>query len=122
MSGSVTWLLKATAHRPGAFKSRLYAQRKVTVVTCPTEEDTEDTENVIVERQWDGQMQYLITFSGRSFYIGGTIPISFTLLPLNKVKVHRIVAFIEGARHLKRQVMYWASAKFVLCRENGVFD
>ncbi|KAG5652841.1 hypothetical protein H0H81_003403 [Sphagnurus paluster] len=73
-----------------AFKAKLAAHREVIVITCPTEEDTEDTENIVVERHWDQQLQYLISISGRSFYIGGTIPITFTLMPLAKIKVHRI--------------------------------
>lgn len=93
--GSVVWRLRATAHRPGTFKAKLTASREVTTIACPTEEDTEDTENIIVERHWDQQLQYLISISGRSFYIGGTVPVTFTLMPLAKVKIHRISVFIE---------------------------
>jgi len=71
-------------------------QRDVLVLSCPSEEDTEDTENIIVERHWDGQLQYLISISGRSFYVGGTIPVSFTMLPLAKVRIHRISVILEG--------------------------
>lgn len=70
------------------------------MITYPTEEATEDTENIIVERHWDQQLQYLISVSGRSFYIGGMVPITFTLLPLMKVKIHRISVLIEGALDL----------------------
>ncbi len=94
--GSISWTISANVHRPGTFKTKLSAQREIVVVSCPTEEDTEDTENIIVERHWDQQLQYLITISGRSFYIGGTIPISFTMMPLTKVKIHRLSVFIEG--------------------------
>lgn len=97
--GSVVWRLKANVHRPGAFKTKLAAHREVVVVSSPTEEDTEDTENIIVERLWDNQLQYLIAISGRSFYIGGTIPVSFTLMPLAKIKVHRISVYLEGNIH-----------------------
>ncbi|KZT21064.1 hypothetical protein NEOLEDRAFT_801051 [Neolentinus lepideus HHB14362 ss-1] len=92
--GSVIWRLKATVHRPGAFKSKLTAQREVTLVACP-EEDAEDTENIIVERQWDDQLQYFISISGRTFHIGGTMPVHLTLMPLAKVKVYRISVLLE---------------------------
>ncbi|TFK50963.1 hypothetical protein OE88DRAFT_1645213 [Heliocybe sulcata] len=92
--GSVTWRLKATVHRPGAFKSKLTAQREVTLVACP-EEDAEDNENIIVERQWDDQLQYFISISGRTFHIGGTMPVHLTLMPLAKVKVYRISVLLE---------------------------
>lgn len=94
--GSVTWKLKATVHRPGAFKAKLTASREVMMIACPTEDDTEDTENIIVERHWDSQLQYLISISGRSFYIGGTVPVTFTMMPLTKIKIHRISVLIEG--------------------------
>lgn len=94
----MTWTLSAVVHRQGAFTSRLEAQREVIVVSCPTEEDTEDTENIIVERHWDSQLQYLFTVSGRTFYIGGTMPITMTFMPLTKVKIHRLTILIEGAQ------------------------
>ncbi|EKM53377.1 uncharacterized protein PHACADRAFT_211076 [Phanerochaete carnosa HHB-10118-sp] len=93
--GSVTWRLKATAHRPGKFTTKLTATQEVTVVSCPGEDDTEDTESIIVERQWDTQMQYLIMVSGRSFPIGGVIPFSITFVPWTKMKIFRLSMIIE---------------------------
>ena len=95
--GSVVWKLYAHVHRPGAFKTKFTATREVQVIACPTEEDTEDTENIIVERHWDQQLQYLISISGRSFHIGGTMPVTFAFMPLSKVKIFRLAVFIEGA-------------------------
>jgi len=101
--GSVTWSLKAIVHRPGTFHSKFTAERGVVVVTCPTEEETEESENIIVERNWDQLLHYLISVSGRSFFIGGTVPISFILMPLDKVKVHRIAVYIEGTLSASHQ-------------------
>lgn len=42
-----------------------------------------------------GSLHYLITISGRSFPIGGMIPIEITLMPLEKVRVHRVSVNIE---------------------------
>ena len=94
--GSVIWRLKAHAHRPGAFTTKLSASQDVTVVSAPGEDETEDSENVIVERQWDNQMQYLLTISGRSFHIGGSIPITLTFIPWTKMKIFRLSVVIEG--------------------------
>lgn len=93
--GSVVWKLKANAHRPGAFTAKLTATREVSLIACPGEDDTEESENIIVERQWDSQLQYLISISGRSFHIGGTMPITITMLPLAKAKVHRISVILD---------------------------
>lgn len=98
--GSVSWRLNANVHRPGTFKSRMTATRDVIIISCPTEEDTEDTENIIVERHWEQQLQYLISVSGRSFYVGGTMPVSLTLMPLAKVKIHRLSVILEGRHYL----------------------
>ena len=94
--GSVHWRLKAYVHRPGTFKAKMMTSREVITVACPTSEDTEDTENIIVERLWDQQLQYLIAVSGKSFHVGGTVPVSFTLLPLAKISVYRMSVILEG--------------------------
>jgi hypothetical protein len=94
--GNVAWRLKGQVHRPGTFSQKLSASREVTLIASPGEDDTEETENIIVERQWDGQLQYLISISGRSFHIGGTLPVQITMLPMTKMRVHRISVILEG--------------------------
>ena len=66
------------------------AVHKVTLVAAPIVEDAEESEAIVAERQWEDQLQYLITISRRSF-IGGAIPIFATLTPLAKIKMHRIL-------------------------------
>lgn len=100
--GSVYWRLKASVHRPGTFKSKMTAVREVITVACPTSEDTEDTENIIVERHWEQQLQYLISVSGRSFHVGGIVPVSFTLLPLAKISVYKLSVILEGKYLISR--------------------
>jgi arrestin-related trafficking adapter 3/6 len=94
--GTVIWKLKAHAHRPGAFTTKLSAGKEVVVVACPSDDETEESENIIVERPWDTQMQYLVTISGRSFPVGGTIPFSITFAPWTKMKVFRLHVVLEG--------------------------
>ncbi|KAL1938554.1 hypothetical protein VTO73DRAFT_11577 [Trametes versicolor] len=103
--GSVQWKLKAVVHRPGAFKAKLQTSHDLTVVTTPCEDETEESESIIVERQWDTQMQYLIAISGRSFPLGGTMPISITFMPWTKMKIHRVSVLIE------ERVDYWTQFK-----------
>ncbi|KAL1664840.1 hypothetical protein GGF50DRAFT_101293 [Schizophyllum commune] len=102
--GSVVWKLNATVQRQGAFATRLHESHTVTVITCPTEDDTEDTANIIVERSWHEQLQYALTISARSFFIGATVPFSLTLLPLTKVRIHRLALFVEGESILIRRL------------------
>ncbi|KAJ7018359.1 hypothetical protein C8F04DRAFT_167052 [Mycena alexandri] len=93
--GTVIWRLKANVHRPGAFASRMHATREVVVITAPMEDDTEGSENIVVERHWEQQLQYLISISGRSFPVGGVVPVSFTMMPMTKVKIHRVAIYLE---------------------------
>ncbi|KAJ7772092.1 hypothetical protein DFH07DRAFT_953375 [Mycena maculata] len=93
--GRLVWRLKANVHRPGAFAPRMTAVREVVVVAGPMEDDTEDTENIVVERHWEQQLQYLISISGRSFAIGGVVPVTFTMMPIAKVRIHRLSIYLE---------------------------
>ncbi|KZT72264.1 hypothetical protein DAEQUDRAFT_664375 [Daedalea quercina L-15889] len=103
--GHVTWKLKAFAHRPGTFTTKMSASQEITVVTCPSEDDLEETDSIIVERQWDTQMQYLITISGRSFPVGGSMMVNITFMPWTKMKVYRVSILIE------ERVDYWTDFK-----------
>ena len=94
--GWVVWCLKARVHRPGAFTTKLTATRQVNVISYPIQDDIEEQSSIIVQRQWENQLHYLICISAKIFYIGGTIPIQFTFLPIAKVKIHKIVVFIDG--------------------------
>ncbi|KAJ7125134.1 hypothetical protein C8R44DRAFT_830961 [Mycena epipterygia] len=105
--GRVVWRLKANVHRPGAFAARMTAVRDVVVVAAPTEDDTEDTENIVVERHWEQQLQYLISISGRSFPIGGVVPVTFNMMPMAKVKIHRLAMYLE------EKVEYYSQMKRV---------
>lgn len=109
----MTWRLRAHVHRPGAFRHKYTAERPVIVVSSPTEDDTEETENIIVERHWDHQLQYLIAVSGRSFHIGGTLPVTFTMLPLAKARVYRIAVFLEGMPLLFTCALYFAHRLYI---------
>ncbi|BEI91031.1 uncharacterized protein CcaverHIS019_0311010 [Cutaneotrichosporon cavernicola] len=93
--GSVKYRLKATVVRVGALTSNLVEDLEVTMIAGPQEDDMEETENVIVERQWEDQMRYQIALSGKAFPIGSTIPISIRLMPLAKCKIYRITIALE---------------------------
>jgi hypothetical protein len=51
------------------------------VIAAPMEDDTEETETIVVERHWEQQLQYLISISGRSFPIGGALAFFLFQLP-----------------------------------------
>ena len=57
----------------GTFHSKFTASTIVTLVSAPLDEDTEDGDAVIIERQWDYQLRYLIAIGGRHFAQGSEV-------------------------------------------------
>lgn len=109
--GSVIYKLKANVVRVGALTPNLTEEKEVTMIAGPQEDDMEETENVIVERQWEDQMRYQIALSGKAFPIGGTIPISIRLMPLTKCKIFRLTIALE------EKTDYFAAGKKVARHE-----
>ena len=94
-SGSITWTLKATVHRPGKFTPRMEVTRPINVVATPSDDATEDVENVTVNKTWEDQMVYYLSIVGRAFPIGSKIPIQLNFMPLAKVKILRVSVVID---------------------------
>ncbi|KAG8929308.1 hypothetical protein FRC03_008933 [Tulasnella sp. 419] len=105
--GSIVYKVQAQVERVGKLTPNLTASTEVTLIACPGEDDTEDTESIVVEREWENQLRYLITLSGKSFPIGGLMPIHMTLMPMAKMSIHRLSAVIE------EKVDYFAHSKKV---------
>ncbi|KAM0749112.1 hypothetical protein T439DRAFT_327607 [Meredithblackwellia eburnea MCA 4105] len=103
--GTVMYALKATVHRAGALTANLTAVTGIMLVSTPGQDDTEENESIVVERFWETQMKYNIALSGKSFPIGGHIPISIRLNPMAKVKLYRISAILE------QKTTYFASGR-----------
>ena len=101
----MTYRLKAVVHRPGTFSPRLTASRDVTLIACPGEDDMDESDNIVVQREWDTQMHYMIVISGRMFAIGESIPLQITWVPMAAVRVYRVSAFLEGERLIAVSVL-----------------
>lgn len=93
--GFVSYSLKATVVRSGALTANLSSSTEVLLVSAPGTEDTEESESIVVERFWESQMKYHVALSGKSFPIGGRIPLTIRLSPMAKVKLYRITASLE---------------------------
>ncbi|KAI5477665.1 arrestin domain protein [Pseudohyphozyma bogoriensis] len=93
--GYVAYSLKATVHRAGALTANLSSTTDVVLVSTPGQDDTEESESIVVERFWETQMKYHVALSGKSFPVGGQIPISIRLSPMAKVKLYRVTAILE---------------------------
>ncbi|KAL2132538.1 hypothetical protein VTI74DRAFT_3698 [Chaetomium olivicolor] len=111
--GSVRWELQATVERAGAFKPNLHGSKEVSIIRVPDQMSLETVEPITISRMWEDQLHYDIVISGKSFPIGGRIPIAFKLTPLAKVQVHKLKVFVT------EHIEYWTNNRHVMRRDPG---
>jgi len=93
--GSVTWKLVAKVRRPGVFTSNLTAVREVQVVSIPADANFETTGDIVIEKPWDDQLQYLFKVSGKVFPIGGSFNVKMVFMPMSKIRLYKLAIDIE---------------------------
>lgn len=111
--GSVKWELQASIDRAGAFKPNLHGTKEVPIIRVPDQMSLEMSEPISISRQWEDQLHYDIIISGKSFPIGGKIPIAFKLTPLAKVQVHKLKVFVTES------IEYWTNDRRVTRKDPG---
>ncbi|KAH6839600.1 hypothetical protein B0I37DRAFT_419351 [Chaetomium sp. MPI-CAGE-AT-0009] len=111
--GSVRWDLEACVERAGAFKPNLHGAKEVPIVRLPDQMSLETVEPISISRHWEDQLHYDIIISGKSFPIGGRIPIAFKLTPLAKVQVHKLKVYVTES------IEYWTNNRHVTRKDAG---
>ncbi|KAL1906626.1 hypothetical protein Sste5344_007637 [Sporothrix stenoceras] len=111
--GSVKWWLEGCIERAGAFKPNLHGSKEVNIVRVPDQLSLETVEPISITRHWEDQLYYDIVISGKSFPIGGTIPIAFKLTPLAKVQLHKIKVIVSESSE------YWTTDRRVTRKDPG---
>ncbi|KAL4728702.1 hypothetical protein ACLX1H_003101 [Fusarium chlamydosporum] len=86
--GSVKWELRVNITRPGVFKINICGRKDVEIVRIPDPLSLDMMQPILLSREWEQRLHYDIVVGGKSFPIGGTIPILLTFGPLDKVEVH----------------------------------
>ncbi len=86
----------AKVRRPGVFASKLTATREVQVVSTLADTDVETMGDVVVERPWDDQLQYLFHVPGKVFAIGSSFNVRMSFMPLAKVQMYKLAVDLEG--------------------------
>lgn len=94
--GSVTWKLVAKVRRAGVFTSNLTTTREVHVLSIPTETDVETSGDILIEKPWDDQLQYLFQVSGKVFPIGASFKVKMMFMPLAKIRLYKLTIDLEG--------------------------
>lgn len=105
--GTVKYELEAVVERAGAFRSNLAGVREVCLIRIPAEGSLEQVEPIAISRDWEDQLHYDIVISGKSFPLGGQVPIAFKLTPLAKIQCHRIRI------HVTENIEYYCSNRKV---------
>lgn len=83
-------------HRAGTFTTKLTAVKNVNVVSCLRPDSTDEIEHLVVRRQWDDRLCYVIELEHASVTMGDLLPVNLNLLPLDKLSIHRISIALEG--------------------------
>ena len=98
--GSVKWKLVAKVRRPGVFTSKLTATREVQVVSIPADSEVDTTGDVLIEKPWDDQLQYLFHVSGKVLTVGSSFNLKMSFMPLAKIKMYKLAVDLEGKQLL----------------------
>lgn len=109
--GHLEYLLKATVYRSGTLAPNLSTQREVTLVQMPDADASAAADAIVVSRTCEDMLSYLLAISGSSFPIGTHIPVSLKMVPIGKIKIHRITVALE------EQTDYYANERRTMRRE-----
>lgn len=92
--GSNKYYLEAMIERSGKFKQNLYGKRMINVVRAPFQDSVEENQPIIINREWENRLQYDIVIYSKQVVLNSYLPISFRMIPLEKVKVHRLRVYM----------------------------
>lgn len=92
--GSVSYSLSVLIERVGAFKSNISTTLPVRIIRAQSEESVEDSEPIAISRDWEDQLHYDIVIATKAIILNAYIPVAFKLVPLDKIKMHRIRIYL----------------------------
>lgn len=92
--GSTKYMLEASIEKSGKFKSNLYGHKQINLIRAPFQDSVEENQPIIINREWEGRLQYDIVIYSKQVVLNSYLPISFRMTPLDKVKVHRLRVYM----------------------------
>lgn len=133
-AASIIYKLNFFAERVGAFKSNIEASRELNLIRIPNIDSVEESEPIVVSKDWDNSFKYEILVSSKDVILNAFLPIKVNLTPIDKCAVHRIRVFITetveltayangagkydpitGKKKKKRLTSEQPTQKFLLC-------
>lgn len=92
--GQVRWGFNLCIERHGTFRPNLTAHKEVFLLRTLGPTNLEGSEPIVINRDWEDLLHYEIIIAGKAFAIGQKFNVAFALVPLAKVKCHRIRVYI----------------------------
>lgn len=121
--GFVEYFLLATVERCGAFKTDLHARLPVTIVRTPLDNSVEESEPIVISKDWEGRLFYDILIASKDIILDAFLPIHFSFLPSDKVTLHRIRVYVTETMEYycknKKVHRMEPTKKFLLAELNG---
>lgn len=121
--GFVEYFLLATVERCGAFKTDLHARLPVTIVRTPSDNSVEESEPIVISKDWEGRLFYDILIASKDIILDAFLPIHFSFLPSDKVTLHRIRVYVTETMEYycknKKVHRMEPTKKFLLAELNG---
>ncbi|SGZ41412.1 uncharacterized protein HGUI_03613 [Hanseniaspora guilliermondii] len=133
-AASIIYKLNFFVERVGAFKSNIEASRELNLIRIPNIDSVEESEPIVVSKEWDNSFKYEILVSSKDVILNAFLPIKINLTPIDKCAVHRIRVFITetveltayangagkydpitGKKKKKRLTSEQPTQKFLLC-------
>lgn len=121
--GFVEYFLLATVERCGAFKTDLHARLPVTIVRTPSDNSVEESEPIVISKDWEGRLFYDILIASKDIILDAFLPIHFSFSPSDKVTLHRIRVYVTETMEYycknKKVHRMEPTKKFLLAELNG---
>ncbi|AJR60429.1 Aly2p [Saccharomyces cerevisiae YJM244] len=121
--GFVEYFLFASIERPGAFKSNISARQVVNIVRTQAHNSVEESEPIIISRDWENQLYYDIVIASKDIILDAFLPITFKFAPLDKVTLHRIRIYVTETMEYycreKKVHRMEPTKKFLLTEQKG---
>ena len=121
--GFAEYFLLVTVERCGAFKTNLHARLPVTIVRTPSDNSVEESEPIVISKDWEGRLFYDILVSSKDIILDAFLPINFSFFPYDKITLHRIRVYVTETMEYycknKKVHRIEPTKKYLLAELNG---
>ncbi|CCF55786.1 hypothetical protein KAFR_0A03510 [Kazachstania africana CBS 2517] len=92
--GSIKYQLRLIVKNYKKFNSKSVKLLPITIIRSPSDTSIEENEPIIINKDWKSKIFYNIVIHSKICILDGFLPISITMIPMDKVIVHRVRVWI----------------------------